>query len=322
MRHLQAGTGTIEALSFTPDGGSLVCVEADRKEDIHRAVHWIDPRTGEHQRTLDLREDAWRQSISWAAQCVQTGKAFVSPDGQWVAVQRYLGDPVLLDLWNAKTGKWREVELGEYHFDVDGVCFSAHSDLMIFASGTDGGGTKTLERLNLKTKRRLPAIAYPNYTARQLHLTADEKLLAALAYVRVFAIPHDRARTNTEGSTELELDLEISDSGSIRFSPGGEELAIVDGTRLLFWDCKSPKAVELPLGGESVNDLAYSPDGRFFAAGAESGTVILHDRAKGQEARRYDWKIGPIASLAFAPDSLTAAAGGDHGRIVLWDVDV
>jgi len=37
---------------------------------------------------LDLREDAWRQSVSDAEECEQTGEAFVSPNGQWVAAQR------------------------------------------------------------------------------------------------------------------------------------------------------------------------------------------------------------------------------------------
>src|SRR5947207_15088831 len=109
MRRFQAGEGTVAALSFTPDGESLVCVEAGENERLHRTVHWFDPRSGEPRRTLDLREDAWRQSISYAEECDETGEAFVSPDGQWVAVQRYLGDPVLLDLWNSKTGKWREI---------------------------------------------------------------------------------------------------------------------------------------------------------------------------------------------------------------------
>lgn len=320
MRHLQSGEGAVEAVSFSADGRSLVCVEADRKEHIHRAVHWLDPCTGERRRTLDLHEDAWRRSISYAEECRQTGEAFVSPDGQWVAVQRYLGDPVLLDLWNAKTGKWREIDLGEFSFVVDGICFSARSDLMIFASGTDGGGTRALERLNLKAKRRLPAIDFPGYTARQLQLTADERLLAALTYGGVFALPHRRGRIDAGAFAELEL--ETGDGASIRFSPGGEELAVVDGKQLFFWDCKSPEAKEVVLDVGGINDLAYSPDGRLFALGCEDGAVILHDRGRGREVGRYDWKVGRVVSVAFAPDGMTAAVGGEGGRVALWDVDV
>ncbi len=38
MRQFQAGKGTIAALSFTLNGKSLVCIEADGKEHLHRAV--------------------------------------------------------------------------------------------------------------------------------------------------------------------------------------------------------------------------------------------------------------------------------------------
>ena len=319
MRHLRAGDGLIMDLLFTPDGKLLVCVEAGRDDRIPRAVHWLDPRTGELQRTLYLREDAWLQSISYAEDCDETGEAFVSPDGQWVAVQRYLGDPVLLDLWNAKTGEWREVELGEFHFVVDGVCFSAHSDLMIFASGTDGGGTKALERLDLKAKRPLPAIDFLGISAIQLQLSADGSRLTALTYGSVFALPHDHMRANA--GERVELVLEIGDSASIRFSPSGDELAIVDGDQMFFWDCMSPEVGKVEVDGAGANDLAYSPDGRFFALAREDGTVTLHDRGKGWQAARYDWQIGRLASIAFAADGLTAAAGGEGGRIVLWDVE-
>lgn len=318
MRHLRAGDGIIATVSFTPDGKSLVCVEAGQIGHAHKAVHWLDPRTGEQQRALDLREHAWLQSISYAEECDETGDAFVSPDGRWVAVQRYLGDPVLLDLWSAKTGKWREIDLGEHNFVVDGVCYSARSDLMVFASGTDGGGTHELERLYLKPNRRLPAIAFPGYSVRQLQLTANEQLLAALTYGSVFAVPHDRGRA--KAGDLIELGLEIGDSAVIRFSPGGEELAIADGTQLYFWGCKTPLAVAAVAGAESINDLAYSPDGRLLALGREDGAVVLRDRDR--EVARYDWKIGRVASIAFAPDGLTGAVGGEGGRIVVWDVDV
>jgi WD40 repeat protein len=319
MRQFTCGEGTIAALSFTPNGKSLMCVEAG-EEDVHRAVHWLDPLTGEQQRTLDLREDAWRQAISYAEDVAQTGEAFVSPDSEWVAVQRYLGDPVLLDLWNAKSGKWREIDLGEYYFVVDGVCFSAGSDLMIFANGTDGGGTKVLERLNLKTNRRLSGIDFPGYSARQLQLTADESRLAALTYGSVFVFPHDRKRADAGESVELEL--EMSDSAVIRFSPSGDELAIVDGPQLFFWDGESSDAAKLAFEGQGVNDLAYSPDGRLFALGDDDGAVTLHTRDKDHEAARYDWKIGRIVSIAFAADGMTAAVGGEGGRVAVWDVDV
>ena len=321
MRYFQAGADAVESLSFTPNGESLVCVDADREQQLHkhRAVHWLSARTGEQQRTLNLREEAWFRSISYAADCHETGQAYVSPNGLWVAVQRYIGDPVLLDLWYAKTGEWREIDLGEHWFVVEGVCFSANSDLMIFACGTDGGGTRELGRLDLQSEQEVPAIDFPGYSARQLQLTQDGQRLAALTYGSVFTT---RISSWTAGEVNwTKLDLEISDSASLRFSPDGKELAIVDGPQLFFWDCESGAVVKRVIEGDGINDLAYSPDGRLHALGYEDGTVILQERETGREVKRYDWKIGRVASVAFAPDGMTIAAGGDDGRGVRWDVD-
>jgi WD40 repeat protein len=319
MRHIQVGKGAIATLSYTPDGKTLVCVEACGKIHVHRAVHWIDLSTGECRRTLDLCEDRWLRQIPYAEECEQTGEAFVSPDGEWVAVQRYLGDPVFLDLWDTRSEEWREVELGELDFVAGGVCFSAGSDLMIVASGTDGGGTKSLERIDLRAVQRLSAIDFPGYSVRRMQLTADERLLAALTHGSLFALPHTRGRSSSANMVELEQ--EVSDSAEIRFSPGGNELAVVDGPQVLFWDCKSPDTVTMNFEGEGVIDLAYSRDDRYLVLGCDDGTVRLHDRATNGEAGRYDWKIGSVKSVAFAADCMTAAVGGESGQVVVWDVD-
>src|SRR5262249_53736925 len=147
MRQYRAGDGAIFDLRLGPAGDSLVCVEGEKETADHRAIHWLDRRTGNRTRTLDLCESAWRKSIEYADEVAQTGRAFVSPDGLWVAVERYLGDPIFLDLWNGRTGKWRaeffvgEDDDGDGLFCVHAAAFSPDSELIVYAAGTDGGGT-------------------------------------------------------------------------------------------------------------------------------------------------------------------------------------
>ncbi len=209
MRQYTIGTGIIVALQFTPGGESLLCVEGGKERwSGHWAVHRLDSRTGTLAHTLDLCEPAWRKSNPFANE-VETGRAFVSADGLWVAVQRHLGDPILLDLWNGRTGKWREVKIREEHlFCVDAAVFSPDPKLLVFASGTDGGGTFKLERMQVKTGRRLPSIDFPGETVRQLVFSLAGRLLAALTYGGVYVYQHHQGEVDSDRAIHLEIEVE------------------------------------------------------------------------------------------------------------------
>lgn len=322
MRRIQVGTGPVAALQFTPDGTALLCTEGRGPEHWagHRAVHRIDPASGTVAHTLDLEEAAWRRSFSYARERCETGKAFVSPDGLWVAVKRYLGDPVYLDLWNGQTGRWRGVPFeSRHHFCVDAAAFTPDGEVLISASGTDGGGTQALEPRRLKTGRRLPSIDFPGATARQLAFTADERRLAVLTYLGVYLIDHRRGPVDFAEAVELELEDE---AGPMRFRPDGGDLALAYGDELLFWDGRSPRAETVrPTDDVVINDLAFAPDGRTLTLACDDGIVRVWDRQAGRPTREYNWRIGPVASsVCFAPDGQTCAAGGTDGQVVLWDV--
>jgi WD40 repeat protein len=316
MRRFRAGKGVVNALAFTPCGRTLHCVESKDLHAPHEGVHWLDVERGQLARTLYLNEEAWRQTVSYAD--AETGKAFVSPDGRWVAVQRDVAYNVFLDLWSARFGVWSVVRGGEYSAVVEAVCFSAASDLMVFGSGIAGSGTSLLERVELKTGTNLPNIDYPHSSVLDLQFSADERTLFALGFEEVIAVPHDRTRRNAGRLVWLES--KTGDRATIRAFPRRNELAIVDGDRVFLWDCQSPDAEPVPDVGDGITDLAFAPDGELWALGYTDGTVRLRTRER--EVARFDWGIGRVTSVAFAPDGLTCAAGGENGQIVLWDVDV
>lgn len=311
MRHFRAGKGVVNALTFTPCGRTLHCIESKDPHAPHEAVHWLGVDRGQLVRTLDLRETA-EQRAHWYPYSFEPGKAFVSPDGRWVAVKRHIGDPVLLYLWRADTGEWREVGLSEGNFVVDAVCFAAASDVLCIASGTDGGGTHDIERVELATGNRFPAFEATHYALRSLCVSATGHCLGAAGFGGAWAV--------FPSGAIVELEAELGDEPLLRFHPRSNELAIVDGDCVFLWDCQSPDAVPVPDVGHGITDLAFAPDGELWALGHTDGTVRLRTRER--EVARFDWGIGRVASVTFAPDGLTCAAGGENGQIVLWDVDV
>src|SRR5207245_2811884 len=72
---------------------------------------------------------------------------------------------------------------------------------------------------------------------------------------------------------------------------------------------------------DAVLSVAVSPDGRYFAAGSNSGQVRIW-REEGRVAhlpiRGHTDRVGAIA---FSPDGQTLATAGWDGTVRLWDLD-
>jgi WD40 repeat protein len=79
--------------------------------------------------------------------------------------------------------------------------------------------------------------------------------------------------------------------------------------------------------GEGLNNLAYSPDGRFLAAccnrspGSPRDQMIrIWDVMTGQVVRRFTGHLAPAWSAAFTSDGRSVISGGADGTALVWDV--
>ncbi|MER3588278.1 MAG: hypothetical protein C4322_08850, partial [Mastigocladus sp. ERB_26_1] len=71
---------------------------------------------------------------------------------------------------------------------------------------------------------------------------------------------------------------------------------------------------------ESVNSVAFSPDGKIIASGSTDKTIKLWDVTTGQVIKTLTGHNNGVFSIAFSPDSKTIASGGADKTIKLWDV--
>ncbi|MFD8380152.1 helix-turn-helix domain-containing protein [Streptomyces sp. NPDC059679] len=106
--------------------------------------------------------------------------------------------------------------------------------------------------------------------------------------------------------------------------PGGRTMATSHGQ---FLDLRSGRVTRRTLTPGATTTLAYSPDGKYLAAGDESGQVTIWDTAARQALGALpatparDGEPRNVTALAFSPDGRTLAAAGRDGTLRLWDTD-
>ena len=96
----------------------------------------------------------------------------------------------------------------------------------------------------------------------------------------------------------------------------GQELHTLTGDR-----------TDSPDWGPSVGSIAFSPDGRFVAAGSgfplylyHAGAVKVWDVAAAREVASFTGLGGGVPGLAFSPDGRTLAAAIQRSPVRLWEV--
>jgi WD40 repeat protein/serine/threonine protein kinase len=143
--------------------------------------------------------------------------------------------------------------------------------------------------------------------------------------------PHEARLWDVETGRELGrlagIEGEVRSSPS--FSADGGRVALIDShagpdgsaaAAALFWDLgrgtwRGEPAARWP----GCRAVAYSPDGRWLAAGDASGKVSLHDPATGEERQALPERLPGISWAVFSPDGGTLAVAHERG-LTLWDV--
>lgn len=70
-----------------------------------------------------------------------------------------------------------------------------------------------------------------------------------------------------------------------------------------------------------VRALAFSPDGRYFAAGESDGGVFIWRTTDYQLQFVLKGHSQTVSCVAFAPDGATLSSGGFDGRVCLWEAE-
>ena len=239
------------------------------------------------------------------------GVAF-SPDGRTLATE--IGIYGRTDLWDVATGQ-RTATLRDPVGGGrgTGVAFSPDGTTLAVIDGGDG-----VDLWDVTTHRLIAALTKAYDSAGSMALSPDGKMLA------VEGLNGDIALWDvTKG--HLVADLDGNAGTSLAFAQDGQVGQVLAATgaaqKTNLWNVKTGRVIATRTTPDSVEGLAFSPDGRTLALAESHGKVILLAaptwRPIGTLAAHG---AGGIDAVAFSPDGRTLAVGTANGRVAVWDV--
>lgn len=245
-----------------------------------------------------------------------------SPDGRWIAGAGT--GPIMI--WDSQTLQ-PVAMLSEHRREIERIAFSPDG-CWLAAAGND-------RVLRLWDCRRSPPELMRTIEADEEGLTAlafspDSRRLAfGNAAVEIWTIEDDGKAT-----LDFIIDGLHEPPGTIAFSPDGKSLAIAmkiileeNARSVRIYDLSNREPVLVKSFGDSVYELAYSPDGKRLVTGDFSANIQLWtlDDAPIKEPTflGHHWRGnlgGLVRSVAFSPDGKTVIGSGGDANIKAWDV--
>jgi WD40 repeat protein/serine/threonine protein kinase len=105
---------------------------------------------------------------------------------------------------------------------------------------------------------------------------------------------------------------------AVAFSPDGRYIA-TGAEKTVLWDAATRKQIT-PLEYSSIVwNLAFSPDSRYLISTHGDGAIIVWDADKRERVANFNEHVGAVESVAFSRDGRRVASASEDGSVIVWD---
>ena len=153
------------------------------------------------------------------------------------------------------------------------------------------------------------------------------KIACLLAFILGISLPGCEV-PDEYGAYKIIIQKRSGRTESLAVSPNGQRImagcSAIGRPTIEVWDTTTGErqlAIEHP---ETVNSVAFSPDGKFIASGVSNYdanyAVKIWDATTGKQIISLEGHDKAVMSVAFSPDSKSLVSGCVGGKTKIWDL--